>query len=71
MRNFIEGYLADPAQAISDACVQADKRFGSAEIDDEMIYKEIATPEFRLYTDVILADESANYLHVSVLASAV
>ena len=69
MRNFIEGYLADPAQAISEGRVQADQRFWYDEFDDEMIWKEIDTPEFRLYTEVIMADEPVNFSHVSGLVS--
>jgi hypothetical protein len=69
MRNFIEGYLADPAQAISEARLGARQRFWYDEFDDDMIYKEIATPEFRLYQEVVMADESENFSRVSSLVS--
>ena len=67
MRNFIEGYHSDPAQAVSSARIEADQRFGYDEFDDEMIYKEISMPEFRLYEEIIMADDSENFSHVNRL----
>ena len=51
IHNFIEGYLSDPAQAVSDARNEADQRFWYDEFDDEMISSEIAAPEFHLYEE--------------------
>mgnify|MGYP006394622585 CR=1 FL=1 len=69
MRNFIEGYLADPAQAISEARLGARQRFWYDEFDDEMIYNEIASPEFHLYEEIIMADDKQNFSHAGSLVS--
>lgn len=69
MRNFIEGYLADPAQAVSTARIEADQKFWNDEFDDEMIYREIATPEFRLYEEIVMADDKQNFSHAGSLVS--
>ena len=69
MRNFIEGYIDDPVQAVSDARIEAYRRFWYDEFDDEKIYAEISTPEFRLYEEIVMADEPENFTHVSGLVS--
>ena len=69
IHNFIEGYLSDPAQAVSDARNEADQRFWYDEFDDEMIYNEIASPEFHLYEEIIMADDKQNFSHAGSLFS--
>lgn len=69
MSNFIEGYLEDPAQAVSEARTEANQRFWYDEFDDDMIYQEIGKPEFRLYEDIIMAGESENFLHAGRMVS--
>ena len=69
MRDFIEGYLADPAQAVSAARIEADQRFWYDEIDDEMIYREIAAPEFRLYEEIVMTDDRQNFSRAGSLVS--
>lgn len=69
MRNFIEGYLADPAKAVSEARIEANQRFWYDGFDDDMIYKEIATPEFHLYEEVVMAGEPENFSQVRSLVS--
>ena len=69
IHDFIEEYLSDPAQAVSNARNEADQRFGSDEFDDEMIYREIASPEFRLYEEIIMADDKQNFSHAGSLVS--
>ena len=55
MHNFIEEYLDNPSQAIASAVqkVSGTDRFDA--IDDEMIYRELATGEFRLYQEIIFS----------------
>ncbi|MBE6217587.1 MAG: hypothetical protein E7124_06035 [Bacteroidales bacterium] len=62
MHNFIEEYLDNPSQAIASAVqkVSGTDRFDA--IDDEMIYRELATGEFRLYQEIIFST-SADDLH--------
>lgn len=58
MSNFIEDYLVDPSQAVSAARQSAYTRFWYDEFDEEKIYEEIASPEFRLYEEMIMCPES-------------
>lgn len=56
MSNFIEDYLQNPSQAISSARERADRRFNFDSLDQQWIYKEIASPEFHLYEAVVMSD---------------
>lgn len=69
MSNFIEGYLEDPAQAVSEARTEANQRFWYDEFDDDMIYQEIGKPEFRLYEEIIKAGESEILSHARRMVS--
>ena len=53
MNSFIEAYLNNPAEAIAEARKTADEKSWYNDIDDEMIYAQLATPEFRLYEQII------------------
>ena len=69
IHDFIEGYLSDPAQAVSNARNEADQRFWYDEFDDEMIYNEIASPEFHLYEEIVMADDKQNFSHAGRMVS--
>ncbi len=58
MKSFIEEYLQNPAQAIADARQTATTDNWYDNIDEEMIYAQIASPEFRLYESMVLATET-------------
>ena len=61
MGTFIEEYLQDPSRAISSALQQLTKTNRFEQIDDESIYNELATGQFRLYEEIIfspLSEES-------------
>jgi len=58
MRTFIEYYLLDPTKAIADASNSVQTASWCDNIDDDMIYAEIASPEFRLYEAIILSQAS-------------
>ena len=60
MSNFIEDYLQNPSQAISSARERAESRFKFDSFDEEMIYKEMASPEFHLYEDMVMSDVNEN-----------
>lgn len=51
MKTFIEDYLQNPAQAIADALASTP----DYDIDEDTIYSQIASPEFRLYEEVVLS----------------
>ena len=52
MRTFIEDYLNSPSDAIGKAMAEQKSRLN--DVDDELIYSQLAPPEFRLYEDIIL-----------------
>ena len=52
MKTFIEDYLQNPSQAIADACRMADSSYDN--IDEELIYAQLASGEFRLYESMVL-----------------
>ena len=54
MKTFIEEYLQNPAQAISNAQKSSNEPSWADNIDDELIYSQIASPEFSLYQSIIL-----------------
>ena len=57
MKTFIEDYFRNPAQAIADARQTADTESWYDNIEEDMIYAEIASPEFKLYEAMILSPE--------------
>ena len=57
MKSFIEEYLQNPAQAIAAARQTADTESWYENIDENMIYEQIASPEFHLYEAMIFAPQ--------------
>ena len=55
MGTFIEEYLKDPSRAISSALEQLAETNRFEQVDDESIYSELATGQFRLYEEIILS----------------
>ncbi len=58
MRTFLYDYLQDPSQAIADARQKVYYKFFDQEISEDKIYEEIASPEFRLYEEMIFAEDN-------------
>ena len=54
MCTFIEDYLSNPTQAIINARPDVESRFGGLEYDDNDVYSQISSPEFRLYEEMTL-----------------
>ena len=52
MCTFIEDYLNSPSAAIARAMKEQKNRFN--DIDEDLIYQQLASPEFRLYEEIIL-----------------
>ena len=69
MNAFIEDYLQCPTSAIAAAQQLSQNLAWASDIDEDMIYTQIASPEFRLYEAMILAPD-ADELPVSVRGSA-
>ena len=53
MCNFVEDYLHNPSEAIASAVRDAGCVAWIAKVDDELIYEQISSPEFRLYEEMI------------------
>ncbi len=53
MRTFIQTYLQNPSQAIADARINAYDKFWVDQFDEDKIYAELSSPEFRLYEEII------------------
>lgn len=53
MKTFIEDYLLNPSLAVANARMDAAPWCES--VDEEMIYAQISSPEFRLYEAMILS----------------
>mgnify|MGYP003290604583 FL=1 len=66
MGTFIEEYLQDPSMAISSALEKLTETNRFEQVDDDAIYNELATGEFRLYEEIILSqlsEESPSQKH--------
>ena len=64
MRNFIEDYLNNPSQAIAAAADIPTHMDRFQDIDEDDVYRQIATPEFHLYEEIIFC-LSAEDLHIA------
>ena len=58
MGTFIEEYLKDPSLAISSVLEQLAETNRFEQVDDDSIYNELATGEFKLYEEIILCELS-------------
>lgn len=52
MSDFIKDYLQNPSLAIEDA--RNSVKSWSDTVDDETVYSQISSPEFRLYEEIVL-----------------
>ena len=64
MKSFIEDYLHNPSAAIAKA---ADSMTGKwyDNIDDDLIYAQISSPEFRLYEEIIISTENSDSMRLA------
>lgn len=64
MKSFIEDYLHNPSAAIAKA---ADSMTGKwyDNIDDDLIYAQISSPEFRLYEEIIFSTENSDSMRLA------
>lgn len=53
MRTFIEDYLVNPTAAIASAAEASANLAWAEDIDDEIIWSQISSPEFRMYEAII------------------
>lgn len=57
MRTFIEQYLNNSSAAITFANMSGD---WMDSVDEDMIYRQLATPEFRLYEEIVFSGAAEN-----------
>ena len=55
MKSFIEDYLLNPSQAIAGAALASRSLDWSDNIDEDVIYAQLASPEFHLYEDIVVS----------------
>lgn len=60
MGTFIEDYLQNPAEAISSALDRLNKTDKFEQIDDDIIYAQLGTGQFRLYEEMVLSQVSGS-----------
>lgn len=63
MCTFIEDYLSSPSVAIRKAQTESQSRLD--DIDDETIYAQLASPEYRLYEMIIFSFSDEGVLQVN------
>lgn len=68
MNDFIKDYLDNPSQAVSDARESVSRKFWYDGFDEEMIYAQIASPEFHLYEEMVMCPENEITPHTSDFA---
>lgn len=66
MRNFIEDYLIDPSGAISAVVNESSFMNFGQELDEDSIYEQISSGEFRLYEEILFSEASKNSNFASV-----
>ena len=66
MRNFIEDYLNDPSGAVSAAVNESSFADFGKDFDEESIYEQISSGEFRLYEEILFSGTTENSNFASV-----
>ena len=66
MRNFIEDYLNDPSGAVSAAVNESSFVNFGKDFDEDSIYEQISSGEFRLYEEILFSDTTENSNFASV-----
>lgn len=56
MNDFVNDYPDSKSQAIAVAIIKAKDMKWCCEIDEESIYAQMSSPEFRLYEEMIFCD---------------
>lgn len=66
MRNFIEDYLNDPSGAVSAAVNESSFVNFGKDFDEDSIYEQISSGEFRLYEEILFSGTTENPNFASV-----
>lgn len=57
MESFISAYLMNPSSAIAEGRLACNASGWSDNMDDDMIYAQLGSPEFRLYEEIVLSSD--------------
>lgn len=57
MNSFVADYLKDPSLAISGAQASCRQTMWLDNIDEDEIYRQLESGEFRLYEEIVLSSE--------------
>lgn len=63
MNNFVEDYPGAESRTIAAAKAEADNRQWFDQVDEEEVYRQLSSPEYKLYMEMVLSDsmeESSN-----------
>lgn len=66
MRNFIEDYLNDPSGAVSAAVNESSFVNFGKDFNEDSIYEQISSGEFRLYEEILFSGTTENSNFASV-----
>ena len=66
MRNFIEDYLNDPSGAVSAAVNESSFVNFGKDFDEDSIYEQISSGDFRLYEEILFSGTTENSNFASV-----
>ncbi len=65
MCNFVEDYPGDKTQALANAKSMADRMNWCDNVDEDLICRELASGEFRLYMEMIFCDAAEDSPHAN------
>ncbi len=57
MCTFIDDYLLNPSRAVANARLKVSDKFSGHDFSEDEIYKELDSPEFRLYEEIIFTED--------------
>lgn len=60
MRTFIEKYPQSSMDAVNFASASMSSSDWMDSIDEDMVYRQLATPEFRLYEEIVFSGAAEN-----------
>lgn len=58
MSNFVEDYPDSKSCTLAAAKAEADNRHWFDQVDEEEIYRQLSSPEYKLYLEMIFSDSN-------------
>ena len=70
MSSFVEDYLANPTLAIASLRKESEQEGNwYDQIDEDLIYSQLASPEFHLYQEIILSTSIVDAPHSGIYST--